>query len=256
MSCKARHTLLQLTLQLPACFSCSCAALAENTPYFTTLYLTSHTAQILTLTVRHYSIQCHLLAHQETLTPIPNIRRLVISTGLKSAARASLSTQETFPGAMRSSINYLLCEVSLQTLQHKLCSSTKILKTGSWVWKPRMIAHTYNPSIQERWGNNSRPEWATWADLASKKLKLWKIWENYGLREQTLSQKNQSCERFEKIKKLKEKREKGNNWDCTRQRRFSDSIKRALLNWILENTLVEKQMAFREYRKIRWWRQC
>lgn len=40
-----------------------------------------------------------------------------------------------------------------------------------------------------------------------------------------------------------EKRGKGKlNWDCTRQRRFSDSMKCALLNQILENTLVDKQI--------------
>lgn len=160
---------------------------------------------------------------------------------------------------MRSSINYLLCEVSLQTLQHKLkesktllCSSRKTLKTGSWVWKHTPIIPAFKRDEATIQGQN-------------------------GLREQTLPQKNRSCERFEKImgyvsrtclkktkvvkdlRKLrnsKKKGKKGNNWDCTRQRRFSDSIKRALLNWILGNTLVEKQMAFREYRKIRWWRQC
>lgn len=48
-----------------------------------------------------------------------------------------------------------------------------------------MMAYTYNPSIQEAERDEST------------------IQGRNGLREQTLSQKNQSCERFEKIKKLK-----------------------------------------------------
>lgn len=55
-----------------------------------------------------------------------------------------------------------------------------------------MMAHTYNPSIQE-------------AERDESTIQGWN-----GLREQTLSQKNQSCERFEKIKEEKKGKRKLN----------------------------------------------